>query len=159
VPSAWLDVVTRRCARRSEGAACGAGLDPEHYVAMRSGRPVFLPEPDSKLLHLGHALYHRVMSVFARYRFPGGLRRRRGGRRAPRWTCRRGPTPGAAHRRRAGGNELREPCHHWVRTLAFPVTQGALGGRFHTPPAAWDASDRRPTLRRHARCGTTSRLT
>ena len=27
----------------------------------------------------------------------------------------------------AAVNELREPCHHWVRTLAFPVRGGALG--------------------------------
>src|SRR5690606_1305057 len=45
---------------------------PRHYIRERSGRPVYVPEPDSRLLHLGHALYHRVMSTFARYRFPGG---------------------------------------------------------------------------------------
>ena len=81
--AAWLDVVDQTMREGGpKGPLAALVFDPEHYVATRSGRPVFLPEPDSKLLHLGHALYHRVMSVFARYRFPGGPAA------ATRWTAR-----------------------------------------------------------------------
>jgi hypothetical protein len=39
-------------------------------------------------------------------------------------------------------NELREPCHHWVRTLALPVRGGALGDSLpHRPAADWSTSD------------------
>ncbi|MBK7758727.1 MAG: hypothetical protein IPI35_20485 [Deltaproteobacteria bacterium] len=35
-------------------------------------------------------------------------------------------------------NELREPCHHWVRTLALPVRGGSLGPPLpHLPASAW----------------------
>jgi hypothetical protein len=35
-------------------------------------------------------------------------------------------------------NELREPCHHWVRTVALPVKKGALGEPLpHRPPTEW----------------------
>jgi valyl-tRNA synthetase len=37
-------------------------------------------------------------------------------------------------------NELREPCHHWVRTLAFPVHGEALGEALaHRPARDWHA--------------------
>jgi superfamily II DNA or RNA helicase len=145
VPAAWLDVVDQTMRDGGpKGPLAALVFDPEHYVAMRLGRPVFLPEPDSKLLHLGHALYHRVMSVFARYRFPGGPAA------ATRWTARTSKeVPSGADAlvlltvEELAVNELREPCHHWVRTLAFPVTQGTLGAALpHRPPAAWDASDK-----------------
>lgn len=145
VPAAWLDVVDQTMREGGpKGPLAALVFDPEHYVAMRSGRPVFLPEPDSKLLHLGHALYHRVMSVFARYRFPGGPAA------ATRWTARTSKdVPSGADAlvlltvEELAVNELREPCHHWVRTLAFPVTKGTLGAVLpHRPAAAWDASDK-----------------
>lgn len=138
VPSAWIDVVDQTLRDGGAGGALPALVfDPEHYVAMRSGRPVFLPEADSRLLHLGHALYHRVMSVFARYRFPGGPAA------ATRWTVRTSPeVPSEAEAlllltlEELAVNELREPCHHWVRTLAFPVAVGALQSPLAPRPAA-----------------------
>jgi hypothetical protein len=144
VPAAWLDVVDQTLREGGpKGPLAALVFDPEHYVAMRSGRPVFLPEPDSKLLHLGHALYHRVMSVFARYRFPGGPAA------ATRWTARTSKdVPKAADAlvlltvEELAVNELREPCHHWVRTLALPVMKGALGEALpHRPAALWNTSD------------------
>jgi len=144
VPAAWLDVVDQTLREGGpKGPLAALVFDPEHYVAMRSGRPVFLPEPDSKLLHLGHALYHRVMSVFARYRFPGGPEA------ATRWAVRTSkdvPQGCDAVVRitleELAVNELREPCHHWVRTLALPVRGGALGDSLpHRPAADWSTSD------------------
>lgn len=140
VPAAWREVVDHTL--RDGGVAgplCAMVFDPEHYVVTRSGRPVFLPEPDSRLLHLGHALYHRVMSTFARYRFPGGPDA------ATRW-CVRGTDDLPADVdaiilltiEELAVNELREPCHHWVRTVALPVSGGALGSALpHRAPTEW----------------------
>jgi hypothetical protein len=142
VPAVWQEVVD---ATLRGGGPTGPLLalvfDPEHYVQQRSGRPVFLPEPDSRLLHLGHALYHRVMSTFARYRFPGGPKA------ATRWSVRTGAVPEGADAvlfltlEELAVNQLREPCHHWVRTVALPVAGGTLHAPLaHQPPAAWATS-------------------
>lgn len=139
VPALWQELVDH--ALRDGGP--GGGLlalvfDPEHYVQPRNGRPVYIPEPDSRLLHLGDTLYHRVMSTFARYRFPGST--------ATRWTVRTGEVPEGADAlvlltvEELAVNELREPCHHWVRTLAFPVYGEALGEALaHRPARDWNA--------------------
>jgi len=142
VPTAWQEVVEKTLRDRRTKGLCALVFDPEHYVVTRSGRPVFLPEPDSRLLHLGHAIYHRVMSTFARYRFPGDVTA------ATRW-CVRATTdlPADADAvvlltlEELAVNELREPCHHWVRTVALPVKKGALGDALdHRPPTEWRAA-------------------
>jgi superfamily II DNA or RNA helicase len=145
VPTLWQDLVDHTL---REGGPAGPMLalvfDPTHFVRTHdgtpTGRPVYTPEPDARLLHLGDGLYHRVMSTFARYRFPGGPAA------ATRWTVRAGEMPGGADAlvlltiEELAVNELREPCHHWVRTLAFPVRDGALGEPMdHRPAAAWKA--------------------
>ncbi|MBM3276338.1 MAG: SWF/SNF helicase family protein, partial [Candidatus Sericytochromatia bacterium] len=126
VPALWQELVDHTL---REGGPTGPLLalvfDPEHYVQSHDGtpqgRPVYLPEPDSRLLHLGDAIYHRVMSTFARYRFPGGPSA------ATRWTVRTGQVPEGYSAvvlltvEELAANELREPCHHWVRTIALPV--------------------------------------
>ena len=101
---------------------------------------MYIPERDSRLLHLGDGIYHRVMSTFARYRFPGGPSA------ATRWTARAGAVPKGVDAlilltiEELAVNELREPCHHWVRTLVFPVRGDALGEPLaHQPPRDWDA--------------------
>jgi superfamily II DNA or RNA helicase len=146
VPALWQELVDHTL---REGGPTGAMLalvfDPAHFVRLvspeRPGarpRPVYTPEADARLLHLGDALYHRVMSTFARYRFPGGPSA------ATRWTARRGPLPEGVDAlvlltvEELAVNELREPCHHWVRTLAFPVRGDELGEALpHAPPSAW----------------------
>jgi hypothetical protein len=120
-----------------------AVFDPSHYVRPHdgtpTGRPVYTPEPDSRLLHLGDRLFHRVMSTFAPYRFPGGPSA------ATRWTVRHGELPGGAEAlvlltiEEIAVNQLREPCRHAVRTIA--VTLGADGTVTvlpHRPAAEWD---------------------
>jgi len=140
VPTVWQEVVDQTLRDGgAKGPLCAMVFDPEHYVVTRSGRPVFLPEPDSRLLHLGHALYHRVMSTFARYRFPGGPKA------ATRWCVRESADlPEGADAlilltlEELAVNELREPCHHWVRTVALPVKKGVLGEALvHRAPTAW----------------------
>jgi len=140
VPSIWQDVVDQTLRDGGpKGPLCAMVFDPEHYIVKRSGRPVFLPESDSRLLHLGHALYHRVMATFARYRFPGGPSA------ATRWCVRTAASmPAGADAlvlltlEELAVNELREPCHHWVRTVVLPVSKGRLGAPLeHRPPTAW----------------------
>jgi superfamily II DNA or RNA helicase len=139
IPAVWQEVVDLTLRDGGpKGPLLALVFDPEHYVQDRSGRPVFLPEPDSRLLHLGHALYHRVMSTFARYRFPGGPKA------ATRWGARVGGVPPGADAvvlltlEELAVNELREPCHHWVRTVALPVTGDKLGEPLaHKAPAGW----------------------
>lgn len=145
VPALWQELVDHTL---REGGPSGPRLalvfDPAHYIRPHDGtpkgRPVYTPEPDSRLLHLGDALYHRVMSTFARYRFPGGPSA------ATRWTTRLGEMPDGADAlvlltvEELAVNELREPCHHWVRTLVTPVHGNALGEPLpHRPAQAWDA--------------------
>ena len=145
VPTIWRELVDHTL---REGGPSGSMLalvfDPSHYVRPHdgtpTGRPVYTPEPDSRLLHLGDALYHRVMSTFARYRFPGGPSA------ATRWTARTGDVPDGADAlvlltvEELAVNELREPCHHWVRTLALPIRGDALGNPLpHRPARDWEA--------------------
>jgi hypothetical protein len=111
-------------------------FDPEHFVQLRNGRPIFRPERDTALLHLGHPLFHRALAAFARARFPGG------DGMATRWTFRRGPVPKGADAlvlltvEELAVNELRESFHHWVRTVVVPVTKGTLGEPLAHVPAA-----------------------
>ncbi len=135
VPPLWKELVDNVLSRGDEPGRLALVFDPAHYVRDIAGRPVYVPEPDSRLLHLGDALYHRVMSTFARYRFPGMSP-------ASRWAARIGPVPPDATAlvlitvEELAVNELREPCHHWVRTLAFPVTRDELGPALTHVPAA-----------------------
>lgn len=145
VPALWQELVDYTL---REGGPAGPLLalvfDPAHYVRPHdgtpNGRPVYTPEPDSRLLHLGDALYHRVMSTFARYRFPGGPSA------ATRWTVRSGELPAGADAlvlltvEELAVNDLREPCHHWVRTLALPVRGDLLGEPLpHRPAGKWES--------------------
>jgi len=145
VPALWQELVDHTL---REGGPSGPMLalvfDPSHFVRTHdgtaTGRPVYTPEPDARLLHLGDGLYHRVMSTFARYRFPGGPSA------ATRWTARLGEVPAGADAlllltlEELAVNDLREPCHHWVRTLAFPVSNDELGEPLeHRPAADWSA--------------------
>lgn len=141
VPALWQELVDHAL---REGGPAGPlyalVFDPAYYIRPRNGRPVYIPEPDSRLLHLGDAIYHRVMSTFARYRFPGGPSA------ATRWTAREGQVPDGADAlvlltvEEMAVNELREPCHHWVRTLALPVHHGELGEALaHRAARDWSA--------------------
>ena len=142
IPPLWNALVDDTLRDRDTGGALAVVFDPAHYVKLYSGRPVYTPESDSRLLHLGDALYHKVMSSFARYRFPGGPAA------GTRWTVRAaGPDevwPSGVDAlilltvEEMAVNELREPCHHWVRTIALPVRGGILGDPLpHTPAGDW----------------------
>jgi len=143
IPAAFVDLVkdtlTVETIRGEKNPPTVALVfDPAHYIHERSGRPVYIPEPDSRLLHLGHAIYHRILGTFARYRFPGGPKA------GTRWTVRATDTQEPLVLltvEELGLNELREPCHHWVETLAFPFRADALAPLLEPRAAADWASD------------------
>lgn len=144
VPTLWRDLVDQTLRQGgASGAMLAAVFDPAHYVRPHdgtpTGRPVYTPEPDSRLLHLGDRLFHRVMSTFARYRFPGGPSA------ATRWTVRHGELPENAEAlllltiEEIAVNQLREPCRHAVRTIALALaSDGSVKALPHRPAAEWD---------------------
>jgi superfamily II DNA or RNA helicase len=141
IPHLWRHLVDQTLREGgADGAMSALVFDPSHYVQTREGRPVYIPEPDSRLLHLGDAIYHRVMSTFASFRFPGGPTA------ATRWIVRQGPVPDGTDAlvlltvEELAVNDLREPCHHWVHTLALPIHGGRVGDPLPARPAAeWAA--------------------
>ena len=111
------------------GALPALVFNPQHFIETRNGRPVFRPAKDTTLLHLGHPLFHQALAMFARARFPGGMENLT----VSRWTVRYGEIPPQADAlllltvEELAVNELREPFHHWVRTLRFPIKNNEIG--------------------------------
>ncbi|WP_428266022.1 DISARM system SNF2-like helicase DrmD [Haliangium sp.] len=127
------------------GALPGLIFDPALFMVDIGARSVFRPSRDTTLLHLGHPLFRQALAAFARLRFPGAGDRLS----ASRWCVRRGPMselPGVPADADAlillsveelAVNSLREPFHHWVRTLRLPVVAGELvPAASHQPPDA-----------------------
>lgn len=140
VPPRWKGIVDDALrvdhSGRNQGALPGLVFDPRHFIEVVSGRPVFRPSKDTVLLHLGHPLFRQALSLFARSRFPGGHQ----GEAPSRWTVRLGPVPADADAlllltvEELAVNELREPFHHWVRTIRLPVRGGHLGDALDEAP-------------------------
>jgi superfamily II DNA or RNA helicase len=110
------------------GGLPGLIFDAQQFVTDHGGRPVFRPTKDTVLLHLGHPMFREALTTFARLRFPGEKEVV-----VSRWTARRGAVAAGADAlllvtvEELGVNELREPFHHWVRTIRIPVKNGELG--------------------------------
>jgi ABC-type multidrug transport system fused ATPase/permease subunit len=89
-------------------------------------RLVFAPRRDTALVHLAHPLIQRALATLGRRRYPGQ-------ESVSRWTVRTGDVPSGAEAlvlftlEELAVNELRESFHHWIRTVALPVTRGKLG--------------------------------
>lgn len=111
-------------------------FDPEHFIDTRTGRPVFRPQKDTALLHLGHPLFQRALASFARARFPNTQRE------TSRWTVRRATIPDGCDWlllltvEELAVNALRESSHHWIRTLRIPVKDGELAPALPHVPAS-----------------------
>ncbi len=138
IPPAWTELVeTQVCLQEKGGAYPGLVFDPAFFVDTRSGRPVFRPRRDTLLLHLGHPMFHRALSSFARMRFPGAGE----GFAVSRWCVSSSAPPPDCDAvilltvEEIAVNELREPFHHWVRTLQLPVADGKLGSPLAHVPA------------------------
>src|SRR5262249_31930989 len=124
-----IDGTLRARSGNQKGALLGLVFDPNYFIQYVNGRPVFRPERDTALLHLGHPVYHRVLSSFARLRFPGSDKIQK----ATRWMVRRTSLPKGATAlvlltiEELAVNELRETFHHWIRTLQLPINKDRLG--------------------------------
>ena len=105
-------------------------FDRQFFVQHINGRPVFRPIPDTTLVHLGHPLLRHALASFARLRFPGS---QLNSVPPSRWTVSTGDVPPGTDAlflmtvEEMAINELRETFHHWVRTIALPVSGGVLG--------------------------------
>ncbi len=138
-PPTWtalIDDVLRLPVKGAEtGKIRALAFDPSVFVADIGGCPIFRPRLDTSLLHLSHPVIRRALLSLSRRRFPGS------GGEVSRWTVRRARLPGDCDAlllltvEELAVNELREPFHHWLRTLRLPVTAGRLGEPLEHLPA------------------------
>jgi len=144
----WSEVVDdslrRATGRDSRGPVPRLAFTPEPFLEKVGERLVFNSRPDVVLMHLSHPIIQRALGALTRRRFPGTTEA------VSRWTVRLGGVPPGADAlillsvEELAVNELRETFHHWVRTLAFPVTQGCLGKPLPHRPAL-ELRDGKPT--------------
>ena len=135
----WIEViddsVRLRTGEGKLGPVARLAFSPEPFLERIGQRLVFAPKPDVLLMHLSHPMLQRALSALTRWRFPGT------GDDVSRWTVRVGGVPDGADAavllsvEELAVNELRETFHHWVRTLIFPIRQGALGTPLRHVPA------------------------
>lgn len=130
------------------GALPQLTFDPQHFIQLQNGRPIYRASKDTTLLHLGHPIFQYALTLYARARFPGGE-----SQPPSRWTVRYGAVPAGAEAlvlltvEALAVNELREPFHHWVQTHHFPIVDGDLGDPLPHRPAAHDRPSPRPVDR------------
>jgi len=127
----WVEVVDESlrtdAGRTARGALRRLAFDSAPFIEQAGERTVFNPRPDVAMMHLSHPMLEQAFSALSRRRFPGS------GEEVSRWTVRAGGVPAGADAlvllsvEEIGVNELRETFHHWVRTVALPVSNGAIG--------------------------------
>ena len=131
----WRDIIDSAIRDESTGGAIpqlAFGATP--FIQRHGGMRVFRPRQDALLIHLGHPMMHRALSVLARRRYPGE-------QQVSRWIVRHGNVPADADAlvllslEEIAVNELRETFHRWVRTVAFPVRDGELAEPMEHEPA------------------------
>ncbi len=133
----WTDVIDEslRRPRGPRGVVSRLAFTPEPFQLKVGERTVFSPRPDVLLMHLSHPMLQKALSSLTRRRFPGT------GEEVSRWTVRHGGVPVGAQAlillsvEELAVNDLREAFHHWVRTIAFPIVDGALGVPLAHEPA------------------------
>lgn len=142
VPAAWeptVDEHLRLGRNGARGPLPRLAFDPQRFIQIQNGRPVFRTPKDARVLHLGHPVFRRMLAEYAQRRFTGTQHA------ATRWTVRRGPVPPGMDAmllltvEELAVNDLRETFHHWVRTLRFPVQGDRLGTALEHQSAADDA--------------------
>ncbi len=144
IPQQWQalidDHLRLEADKGQRGALPALVFDSKHFIQTRNGRLIYRPTKDTVLLHLGHPIFHQALAMFARARFPGGM----DNWAVSRWTVRYGNIPAGNDGlllltvEELAVNELREPFHHWIRTVRFPVTGGKLGEVLAHIPAGVD---------------------
>ena len=138
IPPRWDALVEDHLRQEEDGALPAIVFDPQHFIQARNGRPVYRAAKDTRLLHLGHPLFQQALNLFARARFPGGQENEVS---FSRWIVRQGSVPKGLDAillltvEELAVNELREPFHHWVRTLRFAIRDGELAEELAHVPA------------------------
>lgn len=138
----WNEVIDESLRLRTRkdlrGPVPRLAFSPEPFLQDIGGRTVFFPRPDVALMHLSHPMIQKALSSLTRRRFPGT------GDSVSRWSVRLGGVPEGTDAllllsiEELAVNGLRETFHHWVRTVAFPVKNGALGTPLPPhPPLSW----------------------
>jgi hypothetical protein len=127
LPAAWRAVADDCLRLRRKDGALGPmpalAFDPAFFVESVNGRSVYRARQDTALMHIAHPLIHRALVDLAQRRYTAESR----------WTVRRGPVPDGVDAlvlltvEEMAVNELREPFHHWVHTICFPVSDGDVG--------------------------------
>lgn len=141
IPTPWQNIINDTLSvKRNDGvtgALKGLVFDPELFIDSKEGRPVFRPRKDAALLHLGHPVIRQALATFALLRFPG----HNNNQQISRWTVRRGHVPEGIEAllmltvEELAVNNMREPFHHWVKTLRLPIKDGKLGEELpYSPP-------------------------
>ncbi|MHC4107355.1 MAG: DISARM system SNF2-like helicase DrmD, partial [Planctomycetota bacterium] len=127
-PAGWAAIIDQTLRLRGpDGQPAALAFDQRTFIDTGHGRPLFRPRQDTALMHLAHPVVRRALGLLARLRFGNSA-----GIRASRWVARRGGVPDGHDAlilltcEELAVNELREPFHHWVRTLRLPVKNGTL---------------------------------
>ncbi len=135
----WSDVIDdslRRETRRDvRGPVLRMAFNPKPFIKEIGGRRIFSPRSDVQLMHLSHPMFQKALSSLTRRRFPGT------GEDVSRWSVRMGGVPEGVDClvllsvEELAVNELRETIHHWIRTIALPIHNGAIGDPLPHEPA------------------------
>lgn len=135
----WKDTIDETVRKQNRSGLLGPipklSFSPKPFLKTIGPRTVFLPRPDTLMLHLGHPLVQKAIGLLSRRRFPGEGS-------VSRWTVRYGEVPQGAealiilHLEEVGVNELRETFHHHIRTYRFCVINGEIGKPLPHIPAA-----------------------
>lgn len=144
LPKKWEPLVDECLRLETDQGSLGAlpaiVFDPQHFIHYKNNRPVFRGAKDTVLLHLGHPIFKQALAMFSRVRFPGGSE----SNIATRWIIRTGKIPENAEAlllltvEELATNELREPFHHWVRTVRFAIKNGELAEELPHLPTGLD---------------------
>jgi len=129
------DTVRKQSLKDMLGPVPKLSFSAKPFLKELGPRKVFLPRPDTLMVHLGHPLVQKATGVLMRRRFPGEGA-------VSRWCVRYGEVPEEAdalillHLEELGINKLRETFHHYIRTYQIPVYNGEIGEALpHTPAA------------------------
>jgi hypothetical protein len=133
------DTIRLKTPGQNHGSIPYLTFSPDNFIETINGRAVFRKSKDTVLMHLGHPLLRQTLAQFARLRYPGSLH---GEMPVSRWSVKYGNIPEKCDAlilmsvEELAVNELREPLHHWVRTLRIPVSKNKIGKPLeHVPPA------------------------
>jgi superfamily II DNA or RNA helicase len=144
----WVEVIDeslrRNVGKNQRGPVARLAFDNRPFLTWIGERETFCPRPDVLRMHLSHPMLQRALSTLTRRRYPNS------GDEVSRWTVRLADLPAGIDAmillsaEELAVNELRETFHHWVRTVAFPITKGTLGAPLPHRPAR-DLAFARPT--------------